>query len=140
MVLIDYDLEKYHLQLKTNSKKSSDIVAVDICTEDGTKITDIRMWLGTNKYTVGSCLPAWPDHVRMSNVPNEVDRLWKITKSSTSLIITCNDVEVVKLVYDAVDKTTYPDCKTKMEQKVMKIWFSKWDSATDLYLPCPGNI
>ena len=75
----------------------------------------------------------------MSNVPDTVNKIWIFTKTSTSLTLTCNDVEVVSLVFDDVDKTTYPGCVTKMSQEAKKIKFLYHDKS-DKYRPAPGNI
>ena len=76
----------------------------------------------------------------MTNVPTQTDKTWKITKSSTTLTITCNDVEVVKLVYDDVDKTTFPNCASKLSQTAKIAFPLSVDTASDQYRQGPGNI
>ena len=61
----------------------------------------------------------------MSKVPAAVDKTWTVTKSSTSLTITCNDVAVAHLVFDKVDKNKFPKCVTELSKKVTKIKFAK---------------
>ena len=73
----------------------------------------------------------------IENVPTEIDKIWKITKTSTSLIITCNDVEVVNMVYA---DSTEDYCITKMGRSVKKIYFFDTDTASDHNLSHTGNL
>ena len=63
--------------------------------------------------------------------PVEVDKIWTITKTETAIIITCNNVEVLNLVFaDNPDD----DCETRWGGDVVEqIKFSSYDTASDFY-------
>ena len=116
-------------------------VYIDLVTEQGENIGQIHYRLKNKDYVIKPCTLDWPNMLPMSNVPTDREKTWKITKSSISITITCNDVEVVNLVFDSVEKKQFPECVNKLAQKVMKITFTIHDTATDLYLAPPkGNI
>ena len=94
----DFDLDKSSLQLKTNSAVDSD----QRIEQDEFVTVILWRFMGacSNKYCIRYCSP----------VPIATDKTWTITKSSTSLSIICNDVEVVNLMFDDADKNTYSYC------------------------------
>ena len=143
-ITIDYDLERYPLYLKTDSSLSNNIIYLKLFPEKGSLITDISLNWDKKKYRLGSCTPGKPDPwLDLLNVPTDTVKTWIITKTSTSLTITCNDVEVVKLVYDDVDKNTFPDCISKMGISVKRILFYdilKYRQAPGKYLISYINI
>eukprot|EP00116_Pleurobrachia_bachei_P016676 sb/3476938/ len=63
--------------------------------------------------------------------PVKVDKIWTITKTKTALVITCNNVEVLNLVF-ADSSSTY--CVSRWGDDVVEqIKFPSSDTASDFY-------
>ena len=127
------------LHLKTSSKEGSDKqVYVHVFTKDKDPITYIRLMLDGYRYELDGCTPTSDNIPSMKNVPSNIDKTWVITITSATLRVTCNGIEVIKIVFDQVNQLEYPECRPNMQKKAMLIMF-KSDTATDTYLPPPGN-
>ena len=82
----------------------------------------------TVRYRIGDCtntiaLPVQP--------PVEVEKIWKFTKTETTLIITCNDVEVLSYLFA---DSSNSNCVPKWGGDIVEgIKFSNVDAASDFY-------
>ena len=134
---IPYNLHQYPLQIKTDGefRNSGAVPKVHIVLHQEHDRFYIWWRFNDKKYEIGRCEGNF-----MTNVPATDDKIWTITKSPTSLTISCNDVEVVKMVAEDVDKTKSPQCVTLMSREIKKITFHEYDTASDQYRPAPGNI
>ena len=57
----------------------------------------------------------------LHDVPNNLDKIWTLVKTSEELIILCNEVQVMRMVYrERVDKH-YSECYSKWSQVVSHI-------------------
>ncbi|KAL5264140.1 hypothetical protein ACHWQZ_G005275 [Mnemiopsis leidyi] len=57
----------------------------------------------------------------LHDVPNDLDKIWTLVKTSEELIILCNEVQVMRMVYrERVDKH-YSECYSKWSQVVSHI-------------------
>ena len=93
-VKIDLDLERYPLQIKTDSTSgSNDWEQIDLYNEQDEWIAFIWWSFRDYPYHIQYCTPDSPSRLLMPSVPSQTDKTWKITKSSTSLTIKCNYVE-----------------------------------------------
>ena len=98
--------------------------------KDGYYITELSLrFYSTMRYTISHCtsgtkdLPVQP--------PGEVDKIWIITKTENAIIITCNDLEVLNLVFA---DSSGSSCATKWGGDVVKeIRFRTEDTASDFY-------
>ena len=128
-----FDLEGTPLQIKTDSAAGSDDeIRVYMHDLQGTFITQFRVHFSTKmEYYVGSCMtyntyfPTQP--------PDDVDKIWKFTKTSTAFIMSCNGVEVLNYVFS---ESSYGDCVQYWSRDVEKIKFhANSDTASDYYRP-----
>ena len=61
----------------------------------------------------------------LKNVPNNPDKIWTIAKTSETLVIYCNEVEVMRMMFrDRVEKH-YTECSSKWSQVVSHIGIIK---------------
>ena len=142
-VRMDFNLEEYSLNIKTDSKLgSNDKVAVHLCTSQeyfaGALILYFR---STPQYRIRYCntdLTNFP-----TNLPPDNDKVWRVTLTRTSsirLVVHCNEVEVLNYL---ISDTTCDDSNwsTNWSREVPKIRFSSlYDTASDYYQPQPGNL
>ena len=136
-VKLDYrvPLESNPLQVRTNSTKGSDD-KIDIY------FAGTRTWIYFKDYSyfLSHCTSNTASRrPKLSNVPHGRDKIWTFTKSSTSLTISCNDIEVAKLVFEEVDKTKYRQCvnRWKPVNNIKTIFFG--GTTVKQYRPKPGN-
>ena len=106
--LIDFDFDKYPIQLKTNSAIGSG-EAIDVVFYVSTE-TDVGDWTNVGNvwikfsdpmtYRVYHCLT----ELTTFNVPVpvEINKIWEIVKTAADLRIICNSVEVAKIEFDQV--------------------------------------
>ena len=131
---ISWDLEGTPLQIKTDSAMGSgDQIALFMSDKDSGYIGYLNVLFystveSTMTYQFGYCadwtyLPVQP--------PEEMDKIWTITKTETALIIICNEVEVLNYLFaDSSDSR----CGTEWGRDVEKIMFDKEsDKASDFY-------
>ena len=100
-VKINFDLENYPLQIKTDSEVGSDEeVRVMFYDSQEDLIGGIFLYFtSTPQYFIGYCSSS---HVDIPNLPSETDKVWTITFTRTSDVVTlvlhCNEVEVINVV------------------------------------------
>ena len=100
-VKIDFDLENYPLQIKTDSEVGSDEeVRVMFYDSQEALIGGILLYFeSTPQYYIGYCSSS---HVDIPNLPSETEKVWTITFTRTSGVVTlvlhCNEVEVFNVV------------------------------------------
>ena len=105
--LIDFEIEKYPLQLKTNSAIGSgddiDVIFYERTETDVTDWTNVgNVWIVFSDpmtYRVYHCT-----ELTIFNVaaPQDINKIWEIVKTTTDLRIICNSVEVAKIEFDQV--------------------------------------
>ena len=108
---IDFDLENYPLQIKTDSEVGSDEeVRVMFYDSQEDLIGGIFLYFtSTPQYFIGYCFSS---HVDIPNLPSETEKVWTITFTRTSdvvtLVVHCNEVEVFNVVIsDTICKLDY---------------------------------
>ena len=98
---IDFDLENYPLQIKTDSevgsKEESRVLFYDA---QENLIGGIFLYFTSPpQYYIGYCTSSKVD---IANLPSEAEKVWTITFKRTSdvltLVVHCNEVEVVNVV------------------------------------------
>ena len=127
---IPWDLEATPLQIKTDSALGSNkLIKMWMYNNGGSNIADLIVKFSSPmQYYLWNCskwtnLPVQP--------PVKVDKIWTITKTHTSLRITCNNVEVLNYKFaDSSDSNCVPRWGGNV---VGKIIFKKSDSASDFY-------
>ena len=140
-VLIDFNLEQYSLNIKTDSTiGSNDKVVLRL-------YTSLEDWVGAlflyfrspPQYYIGSC--SWDDTNFPTNLPPAKDKVWRVTLTRTSgirLVIHCNEVEVLNTLMS--DSTCgRSGWSTYWSREVAKIMFYSHDTASDYYLTQPGS-
>nr|AFK75464.1 putative secretory peptide-54 [Pleurobrachia bachei] len=131
-VNIPWDLEGKPLQIKTDSKLhiSGEAISVEMYDIGGSWIGGVKVLFSipSMKYQIINC----NDYIALSvQPPAEVEKIWKITKTGTALIITCNYVEVLN--YQFSDSSN-SNCVTKWGSDVVEqIKFDSTDKASDFY-------
>ena len=139
-VKIDFDLENFLLQIKTDSEVGSD-EEVRVMFHDSQEdlIGGIYLYFeSTPQYFIGYCSSS---HVDIPNLPSETEKVWTITFTRTSdvvkLVLHCNEVEVFNVVIsDTICKSGF--AATYWSKKpASKISFlsdaSTIDTASDYY-------
>ena len=106
--LIDFDIDKYPLQLKTDSAiGSGDAIDVIFYVSTETNVGDWtnvgNVWIKFTDpmtYRVLHCLT----ELTTFNVavPEDVNKIWEIVKTTADLRIICNSVEVANIEFDQV--------------------------------------
>ena len=134
--LIDYDLESYPLQIKTDSETGSgDMVDLCVYTKNAGSVNDYGdlgyiyiKFSNPISYTAYPCTNVQ----HLTTAPNEKEKIWTLTKTSTNLMIDCNGVKVIDFNFRTAG------CATTWSQDVAKIVF--WsnggtfdDTASDEY-------
>ena len=111
--LIEFDFDKYPIQLKTDSGIGSG-EAIDVVFYVSTE-TNVGNWTNVGNvwikfsdpmtYRVLHCV----DGLTTFNVPvpKEINKIWEIVKTAADLRIICNSVEVVKIEFDKVLNITF---------------------------------
>ena len=141
---IDFDLEKFPLEIKTDSELGSEekvrIKLISNAAEHKYAGGITFYFTSMLKYWLWECILG--DHPEFqTKVPTEVNKVWRITLSRTSgerrVVVHCNEVEVLNVVLSnstcGKDGWTLPWSKD-----VVKIKFEHDDTASDLYRPEPG--
>ena len=105
---IDFDFDKYPIQLKTDSEIGSG-EAIDIVFYTSTE-TSVKNWENVGyiwiifrdpmEYNVYPCTNGW-DTFDVA-IPEETNKIWEIVKTTSDLRIICNNVEVAKIEFDQV--------------------------------------
>ena len=98
---IDFDLENYPLQIKTDSEVGSDEeVKVMFFDSQEDLIGGIFLYFKSPpQYYISYCSSS---HVDIPNLPSQTEKVWTITFTRTSDVVTlvlhCNEVEVFNVV------------------------------------------
>ena len=141
-VYIDFSLELYSLNIKTDSTLgSNDIVDVGFYTSQGHLVGYVSLYFySTPQYYIGRCSSGRTNFP--TDLPTATDKVWRVTLTRTSgirLVVHCNEVEVLNTL---MSDTTCDDrdWSTSWSGEVTKIKFAAHDTASDFYKPVkPGN-
>ena len=130
------DLETTPLEIKTNSTLGSrDEVRVHFYNSQGDLGGGTWIYFSsTLQYLIPFCTVINRYTNFPSNLPTAVDKVWRITRTRTSvtrLKIHCNDVEVLNLLPSETCETS--NWKDTWSKKVEKIFFASVDTASDYY-------
>ena len=139
---IQFDLESTPLQIKTNSADKSleriwlrASTAVDEAGEV-TRIGDIVVEFNNLvKYSIENCVKMTP---LPEQPPEEVDKTWTIRKTSTTLSIECNGVDVLNYQFS---NSSDDDCVPTWGGDVVGTikFLSSKDTASDSYRAKPSG-
>ena len=90
------------------------------------------------KYYIGYCSASGELTALPVQPGEEVEKIWKIGKTNTTLTIECNGVEVLNYQFSDSNET---ECESRWEEDVLKIQFTQHDTASDSYVekPTKGN-
>ena len=145
---IDYDLENYPLQIKTDSdvQEKEEIYVwfyhhaqESFAQESFAQESFAGSFLlsfSAPKYKLGHCSESWTDFP--TDLPSEIDKLWTITLLKTAkeirVVVHCNDKEVLNVV---LSDTTCSDesWSTPWTRDVDQLKFDSSDTASDFYRP-----
>ena len=147
-IIIQLDLENTSLEIKTDSTLGSgDIVDIFLYTSqrrDGDyNVPRVAInFTSTPRYYFHNCGSFWTDFP--TNLPAEVDKIWRITVDKTAGIrvkIHCNGVEVLNvLLSDSTCRGYRGYWKKYWSRNFKKIYFRSSDTASDYYRSGqPGN-
>ena len=144
---IPYDLEATPLQIKTDSiLGSDDYLTLCLYTADNTDIADYRS-LGYFRIKFRDIIyidifPCGYNVPLIATPPPEINKIWTITKTSTSISIGCNGVQVLDFHFSDSQEAS---CDPNWSQAVAKIVF--WvgnqgddDNASDGYRGIPKCV
>ena len=110
-----------------------DLLRVGYRTEDGTGAGGIRVMLpDPPQYKIGLCTD-WVDFT----APEEQIKVWTITETETSVVLTCNGVEIVNYLFSGSDDD---GCVPRWGKDATKIIFKDTDTASDKYRTKPTGI
>jgi hypothetical protein len=139
-VHIDFDLEKYPLEIKTDSALgSSDEMDVDFYDSNNDLVGSVWiMFDSPPEFHIDGCTSytTFP-----FSLPSATNKVWKITLTRISgirLTIHCNDVEMVNILMS--DSTcSYSRWRKFWSRIVTKILFDSYDDAADYYRAAPDH-
>ena len=142
-VRIDFNLEEYSLNIKTDSTLGSDDeVYVRFLTSQGDEIGILRLYFtSTPQNNIYPCNSDWTNFP--TNLPPGNDKVWRVTLTRTSgikLVVHCNEVEVLNtLISDSTCDDSRWSTQWSMSREVAKIEFYSSDKASDYYQPQQGS-
>ena len=135
---IPYDLEEYPIQIKTDSETGSgDIICLVVYNKEATDISQYNdigwitiLFSNPMKYLVGLCSETgYKANKEFQNPsPEEKNKIWTISKTSTHLVIQVNGVEVLNFEFATAPLLS---CATQWGQDVTKIVFWSSDNSDD---------
>ena len=132
-----HDLETTPLQIKTDSAAGSDDkVAVLFSTADNEYSRAI--WLKFSDppvFTIGLCRSSYTSFP--VNLPAEQTKIWTITKTATTVKISCNEVDLVTYPFSDSSKSA---CVPTWSKDAEKIAFDSKDTASDEFRALPGML
>ena len=138
--MIHYNLEDSPLRIKTNSAVGSgDVVNVYFYSSENDDAGGIFLRFGNNpKYNIRRCREMYTEF--SASIPEEEQKIWKITKASNPLriVIHCNEKEVLNAQLDSTCTNNHKKWASRWEMKVKKIKF-KSETASVYYLPAEGK-
>eukprot|EP00116_Pleurobrachia_bachei_P006278 sb/3466540/ len=138
---IPFDLESTPLQIKTNSTAwSEEEIVVYTYTANGSLMGSVEVrFTKPIQYYISYCATSWPELPVQPG--DEVDKIWTIRKTNTTLNIECNGVEVLNYQFS---NSSRDKCVPKWGGDVVKKirFHSYYDTASDSYrakpTACPG--
>ena len=139
-VNIDFSLEQYSLDIKTDSTLgSNDRVYVVFYTSQGDYAGGLCLWFSSPQYFIARC--SW-DYIDFpTDLPTATEKVWRVTLTKTSgirLVVHCNGVEVLNILMS--DSTCgQSDWSTYWSRSIAKIKFDHQDTASDYYRLVTGN-
>jgi len=140
-VMIDFNLEQYSLNIKTDSTLGSDDeVVVELFTSQGDWAGALLLnFTSTPQYEIWPCKSGFTNFP--TNLPSDNDKVWRVTLTRTSgirLVVHCNEVEVLNILMS--DSTCdEPEWSFSWSGEVAKIKFHSGDTASDYYQTQPGS-
>ena len=138
---IDFNLEQYSLNIKTDSTLGSDDkVVVNLYTSQGDTVGALHLYFtSTPEYYIGACSSGLTNFP--TNLPSANDKVWRVTLTRTSgirLVVHCNEEEVLNiLISDSTCDNS--DWSTTWSKEIAKIKFRSTDTASDYYQTQPGT-
>ena len=140
---IDFSLEQYSLEIKSDSTPgSNDDVYVWFYTSQSDFAISFRLYFSsTPGYYIGRCSSGRTNFP--TDLPTATDKVWRVTLTRTSgirqLVVHCNEVEVLNFLISG-STCSYTGWSTFWIGEVAKIKFTSFDTASDFYKPVkPGN-
>jgi hypothetical protein len=136
-VYIDFDLEKYPLEIKTDGALgSNEHMDVDFYDSSGNMVGSVWIiFYSTPTYCIYGCTPSSPYTAFPFSLPSATNKVWKITLTRISgirLKIHCNGVEMVNILMS--DSTcSYSGWRTYWSRIVTKMQFHSDNYAADYY-------
>eukprot|EP00116_Pleurobrachia_bachei_P001031 sb/3461293/ len=138
-VKIPWDLEGTPLQIKTDSTLGSvEQIYVRMYGKEGSVIGVVAVYFSSIVlYYIGYCTSSWP--VLSVQPSTEIEKIWKITKTETAIIISCNGVEVLNYLFANSGES---QCVPKWGGDVVEeIEFSSnYDTASDFFKSSPEPV
>ena len=135
-VMINFNLEQYSLNIKTDSTLGSDDeVVVELFTSQGDWAGALLLhFTSTPQYEIWPCKSGFTNFP--TNLPPGKDKIWRVTLNRTSgirLVIHCNEEEVLNMLMSA---STCDDSEWRefLNIKIATIMFSSLDNATDFIM------
>ena len=134
---IPWDLEGTPIQIKTESTLGSgEQVYLKVWSESGGLSQSISVKFASSvQYFILYCASG---HVDLPvQPPVAVNKIWKFTKTTSALIITCNNVEVLNYQYT---DSPYNGCNSRwaIDVDVEQIEFTTSDTASEFYFVGKG--
>ena len=141
-MLIDFNLEKYSLNIKTDSTiGSNDVVHVQFRTSQGYYAGALKLYFfSTPQYWIGACSSGNTNFP--TNLPPGKDKVWRVTLTRTSgirLVVHCNEEEVLNALMSDSTCGSNDWSTSYWSKEVAKIMFLSGDTASDYYQPQPGS-
>ena len=140
---IDFSLEQYSLDIKTDSTPGSDdkVHYMWFYTSQRDPAGGLFLYYSTTQYYIARCSSGLTGF--LTDLPTATDKVWRVTLTRTSgirLVVHCNEVEVLNTLMS--DSTCgRNDWSTYWSRSIAKIEFNYQDTASDFYKPQPqpGN-
>ena len=142
---IDFNLEQYSLEIKTDSTLGSkDVVRVMFFTSQRDSAGSLYLYFySTPQYYIMGCNSGYTNFP--TDLPTAINKVWRVTLTRTSgirLVVHCNEVKVLRtLISDT--RCRQSKWSTYWGRSVAKIKFSSGflasDTASDFYRHVTGN-
>ena len=142
-VRLDFDLENYPLEIKTDSELGSgDQVKVYFFTSQRSEAGGVYLYFtSTMQFWLYMCNTGYSDFPATLLVAKE--KIWRISLTKTSegirLQIHCNDVMVLNYLLSSM-ACSYGWWSTIWNRDVEKMRFIPSDTASEYYRPYPGDV
>ena len=139
-MFIDYELENYPLYIKTdNELGSKDRIRVHFQDVNEHRVGGVAIEMTSSPtYYPIDCRLSGDGLPLLTDLPSAAEKIWRIMVTKNSeirLLVHCNDVKVVDALIS--DSTCEKEEFVYWRQKVKKIKFHKYDTASDFYSSSP---